>query len=288
MTAARRLRVGCEFEHSAEVDTPAVFQVEPQEGGTAHVVCRDWTSTPALPVRCYLDLYGNACRRITLPAGVSTLRYDAVVSVPDATEAVDLDAAETPVADLPDDTLLYTLPSRYVSSDVLGDEAWELFGALEPGYRRVQAICDFVHSTVRFAYGSSTPLTTAAEVRAAGVGVCRDFTHLAITYCRALNIPARYAFGYLPDMDVDPVPEPMDFAAWMEVFLDGSWWTFDPRNNQPRKGRVLIGRGRDALDVAMVTTYGGPRLERMDVWAEETRTAEDAAPAEKTGLEGAE
>jgi transglutaminase-like putative cysteine protease len=104
------------------------------------------------------------------------------------------------------------------------------------------------------------------------VGVCRDFTHLAITYCRALNIPARYLFGYLPDMDVEPVPEPMDFAAWMEVFLDGSWWTFDPRNNTPRKGRVLIGRGRDALDVAMLTTYGGPRLQRMDVWAEETRS----------------
>lgn len=282
MTAARRLRVGCEFEHTAEVDTPAVFQVEPYEGGVAGVVRREWTSTPAVPLRSYADLYGNACRRITIPAGVSTLRYDAVVEVPDATEAVDLEAAETPVADLPDDTLLYTLPSRYVSSDVLGDEAWELFGGLKPGFRRVQAICDFVHSTLRFSYGSSTPLTTAAEVRAAGVGVCRDFTHLAITYCRALNIPARYVFGYLPDMDVAPLPEPMDFAAWMEVFLDGSWWTFDPRNNQPRKGRVLIGRGRDALDVAMVTTYGGPRLDRMDVWAAETAPAEDTRPTEET------
>jgi transglutaminase-like putative cysteine protease len=283
MTAARRLRVGCEFEHSAEVDTPAVFQVEPYEGGVAVVVRRGWTSTPALPLRSYLDLYGNACRRISLPAGVSTLRYDAVVTVPDATEAVDLDAAETPVVDLPDAALLYTMPSRYVSSDVLGDEAWELFGTLKPGYRRVQAICDFVHSTLRFAYGSSTPLTTAAEVRATGVGVCRDFTHLAITYCRALNIPARYVFGYLPDMDVDPVPEPMDFAAWMEVFLEGSWWTFDPRNNQPRKGRVLIGRGRDALDVAMVTTYGGPRLDRMDVWADETGQSKGTSPSEETG-----
>jgi transglutaminase-like putative cysteine protease len=272
MTSMRRLRVGCEFEHWAEVDTPAVFQVEPCEGGVAGVVRREWTSTPEVPLRTYVDVYGNACRRITLPAGSSTVGYHAVVTVPDATEAVDLDAAETPVADLPDAALLYTTPSRYVSSDVLGDEAWELFGALKPGYRRVQQICDFVHSNLRFAYGSSTPLTTAAEVRTAGVGVCRDFTHLAISYCRALNIPARYVFGYLPDMDVEPVPEPMDFAAWMEVFLDGSWWTFDPRNNTPRKGRVLIGRGRDALDVAMLTTYGGPRLQRMDVWAEETRS----------------
>jgi transglutaminase-like putative cysteine protease len=269
MTSVRRLRVGCEFEYSAEVDTPAVLQVEPYEGGVAGVLRREWASTPELSLRSYLDVYGNECRRVTLPAGVSTLRYDAVVTVPDATEAVDLDAAETPVTDLPDDTLLYTTPSRHVSSDVLGDEAWELFGAIKPGYRRVQTICDFVHSNVRFAYGSSTPLTTAAQVRAAGVGVCRDFTHLAISYCRALNIPARYVFGYLPDLDIPPVPDPMDFAAWMEVFLDGSWWTFDPRNNQPRKGRVLIGRGRDALDVAMVTTFGGPRLDRMDVWADE-------------------
>jgi transglutaminase-like putative cysteine protease len=202
------------------------------------------------------------------------LRYEAVVSVPDATEPADLDARELPVAELPDEALLYTLPSRYVSSDVLADEAWQLFGALPPGYRRVQAICDHVNGSLRFAYGSSTSTTTAADARAAGVGVCRDFTHLAISYCRALNIPARYVFGYLPDLDVDPLPEPMDFAAWMEVLLDGGWWTFDPRNNRRRKGRVLIGRGRDAVDVAMLTTYGGAVLRRMDVWAEETRTVE--------------
>ncbi len=276
MTSARRLRVGCEFEHLAEVDTPAVFQVEPDERGVAGVLRREWASSPDLALRSYLDIYGNSCRRITLPAGLSTVRYDAVVTVPDATESVDLDAAETPVVDLPDSALLYTTPSRYATSDVLGDEAWELFGSLKPGYRRVQTICDMVNSSTRFAYGSSTALTTAADVHAAGVGVCRDFAHLAISYCRALNIPARYVFGYLPDMDVEPLLDPMDFAAWMEVFLDGTWWTFDPRNNRPRKGRVLIGRGRDALDVAMVTTYGGPRLNRMDVWATEIDRADVA------------
>ena len=269
MTGQRRLRIGCEFVHEAEYATPAVMQVEPDEGGPVDVVRQGWDSDPELDRHGYVDGYGNRCQRLTLPEGRSTLRYEAMVTVPDATEEVDLDAMETPVADLPDDALVFTLPSRYVVPDVLGDEAWDLFGGIKPGYRRVQAICDHVNGSLRFAYGSSTPLSTAADVRSAGVGVCRDFTHLGLTYCRALNIPARYAFGYLPDMDVPPLPDPMDFAAWMEVFLDGRWMTFDPRNNRARKGRVVVGRGRDALDVAMVTTYGGPVLERMTVWADE-------------------
>ncbi len=272
MVARRIVRVGCEFVYVAEVPTPAVAQVEPDDKGVARVLAASWGTVPELPRTPYVDLYGNACQRTVLPTGRSTLRYDAKVSVPDATEEVDLEAIETPVAELPDETLLYTLPSRYVVPDVLADEAWKLFGAEQPGYRRVQAICDHVHEKLHFAHGSSTSLTTAAEVLEAGAGVCRDFAHVALSYTRALNIPARYVFGYLPDMDVDPVPEPMDFAAWMEVFLASRWWTFDPRNNIPRKGRVVIGRGRDAADVAMVTTYGGPVLERMDVWAEEIAT----------------
>jgi transglutaminase-like putative cysteine protease len=182
---------------------------------------------------------------------------------------VDPSAAETPGADLPNATLLYTLPSRYVLPDVLADEAWRLFGAMAPGYRRVAAICDWVHEHVVFTPGSSTPLTTAADVYLTGKGVCRDFAHLALSFCRALNMPARYVFGYLPEIEVAPLPEPMDFAAWIEVYLDSAWYTFDPRNNEARKGRIVIGRGRDALDVAMVTTFGGPVLERMEVWAEE-------------------
>ncbi len=147
--------------------------------------------------------------------------------------------------------------------------AWRLFGSAEPGYRRVRAICDHVHSHLRFSYRSSNPTTTAAEAYAAGRGVCRDFAHIAISLCRALSIPTRHVFGYLPDMDVLPDPAPMDFAAWMEAYLDGRWWTFDPRNNAARKGRVVIGRGRDAVDAAMVTTCGGPILRSMRVWAEE-------------------
>ena len=265
----RQVRVGCEFRYTAEVETAAVFQVQPSGAAPATVLRQGWETLPATDRHGYTDLYGNDCQRLSLPVGDTTLRYDALVTVPDATEDVDLDAAEMPAAQLPDDVLVYTLPSRYCLPDVLGDEAWRLFGGEKPGYRRVQAICDHVHGHLRFGYGSSTPTTTAAEAYAAGSGVCRDFAHVAISFCRALSIPARYVFGYLPDMDVPPDPAPMDFAAWMEVYLDGRWWTFDPRNNAARKGRVLIGRGRDAVDVAMVTTYGGPVLQSMQVWAEE-------------------
>jgi transglutaminase-like putative cysteine protease len=271
MDARRQLRVGCEFRYAAAVDTPAVFQVVPLDIGPAMVRTETWATDPDLPRHGYTDLYGNPCQRLTLPSGPSTLRFDAIVSVPDATEEVAPDAPETPVTDLPDEVLIYTMPSRYVLPDVLGDEAWATFGSTPPGYRRVQAVLDHVHDRLQFELGSSTPLTTAADVWAAKRGVCRDFAHVALSFLRALNVPARYAFGYLPDLDVPPAPEPMDFAAWIEVWLGGRWYTFDPRNNAHRKGRVLIGRGRDALDVAMVTTFGGPMLERMEVWAEEVR-----------------
>jgi transglutaminase-like putative cysteine protease len=266
--ATRQVRVGCEFQYTAEIETPAVFQVQPSEGA-ATVLRQGWETLPATDRHGYIDMYGNYCQRLILPAGETTLRYDAVVTVPDATEDVDLDAAEVPAALLPDEALVYTLPSRYCLPDIMGNEAWRLFGAEKPGYRRVQAICDHVHGHLQFGYGTSGPTTTAADAYAAGQGVCRDFAHIAISFCRALSIPARYVFGYLPDMDVPLAPEPMDFAAWMEVYLDGRWWTFDPRNNAARKGRVLIGRGRDAVDVAMVTTFGGPVLRDMQVWAEE-------------------
>lgn len=198
------------------------------------------------------------------------IRFQAVATVPDAPEDADPQAPELAAADLPDEVLLYTLPSRYCLPDVLGREAWAQFGDLPRGYRRVQAVCDYVHKHLTFRYGSSTALTTAADVHVSGYGVCRDFTHLAISMCRALSIPARYVFGYLPEIEVAvPNPHPMDFAAWMEVWLGDRWWTFDPRNNVGRKGRVLIGRGRDAADVAMATTFGAPRLEAMTVIAEE-------------------
>jgi transglutaminase-like putative cysteine protease len=265
----RRIRVGCDFGYLAEVDTPAIFQVQARASAEVSVAQERWPAEPAMAIHEYVDLYGNPCARALLPAGRSAFRYDAIAVVPDAAEDADEAAPECAAASLPDDTLIYTLPSRYCLPDVLGDEAWSRFGALVPGYGRVQAICAHVHDHLRFQYGSSTAVSTAADVNASGLGVCRDFTHLAISFCRALNIPARYVFGYLPDVDIPPDPAPMDFAAWMEVWLGDRWWTFDPRNNARRKGRVVIGKGRDAADVAMATTFGGPLLESMTVVAEE-------------------
>jgi len=265
----RRLRIGCEFVYHAEIPTPTVFQVQPSLASEVLVADESWSFEPELDVRRYADLYGNPCLRTVLPTGESVLRYTAVATVRDAVDDADPDAPENPVAELPDDVLLFTLPSRYCLPDMLANEAWKQFADIPPGYSRVQAICDHVHEHLTFQYGSSTATSTALDVFTTGYGVCRDFTHLAISFCRALNIPARYAFGYLPDMDVPPDPAPMDFAAWMEVWLGDRWWTFDPRNNQRRKGRVVIGRGRDASDVAMATTFGGPVLRSMAVVAEE-------------------
>ena len=277
----RRILIGCDFTYVTAVPTPVIFQVTPAE--SAHISVKDgqWASDPAMTIRGYTDLYGNPCLRAVLPAGRSSFRYQAIAVVPDRTEEIDPDAPELAPDDLPDDTLIYTLPSRYCLPDVLGDEAWSRFGGLVPGYRRVQAICEYVHGHLTFQYGSSTPLSSAVDVNQAGRGVCRDFTHLAISFCRALNIPARYVFGYLPDLDVPIDPAPMDFAAWMEVYLGGHWHTFDPRNNAPRIGRVLIAYGRDAADVPLTHIFGPGTLSGFCVWAEEAGTALTTSPRQR-------
>ena len=264
------IRVGCEFVYDAEFPTPAVLLVRPDEQ-SSHVVSETWDAQPATAHHDYRDVYGNSCRRLTFAPGKTTLRYDAMVAVPPTPAETDWSARELAVEELPDDTLIYTLPSRLCPSDALADRAWELFGGVAPGWGRVQAICDWVHGNVRFSYGTSLPHTTSADVLDAGWGVCRDFAQLSVTFCRALNIPARYAFGYLPDIDVPPVDAAMDFCAWFEAYLGGRWWTFDPRNNQRRIGHIPIARGRDAVDVAMVTTYGSARLESMTVWADQVK-----------------
>ncbi|HWE62937.1 MAG TPA: transglutaminase family protein [Chloroflexota bacterium] len=264
-----QVRIGCEFQYEVPVETPSVVQVQPHEVGDHRLIRETWETTPGIAGALYHDLYGNTCRRLILPKGAVTLRYDAICEVPDRFDEIAEDAEEIPIADLPDEALIYTMPSRYCLSDVLGNTAWALFGQAKPGWARVQAICDWVHHNLRFQYGTSTPLTTAVDVYVAREGVCRDFTQLGISFCRALNIPARYVFGYLPDIGVPPPDAPMDFCAWFEAYLGDRWYTFDPRNNAPRTARVVIGRGRDALDVAMVTSYGAPRLTKMEVWADE-------------------
>jgi transglutaminase-like putative cysteine protease len=234
-------------------------------------VTETWTTEPRIPVDEYSDIYGNPVKRLVMPAGPLVLRYDAVVVAPDELDEDPLDAPQLPVDEVPGELLHYTLPSRYCLSDQLMGVAWELFGQSEPGGKRVQAICDWVHDNIKFQYGTSNPLTTALDVFEKRIGVCRDFAHLTISFCRAMNIPARYVFGYLPDINVPPNADRMDFAAWTEVWLGGRWWTFDPRNNARRVGRVLIGRGRDALDVAMLTTFGPATFRSMTVWADKVK-----------------
>jgi transglutaminase-like putative cysteine protease len=242
------IRVGCEFTYEANGPTPTVLLVQPHPDAEQKLLREVWKFTPHLDMHSYLDVFDNVCQRVLLNRGEHVLTYDALVEVTDEWDAFAPDAVQTPVENLPDEVLVYTLPSRFCLSDVLANTAWQLFGNTTPGWSRVQTICDWVHNHIRFQYGSSTSLTTAVDVFEKRVGVCRDFTHLAVTFCRALNIPTRYVFGYLPDIGVEPPDDPMDFCAWMEVYLDGRWWTFDPRNNTRRVGRVLIGRGRDALE----------------------------------------
>jgi transglutaminase-like putative cysteine protease len=263
-----KLRVGCEFVYEPALDTAAIFVVRPVAHGAHQMLSETWVTAPQVPWHDYADAFGNICRRLTMPAGPFTVRYDALVSVTSELDPLVPDAGLQRIEDLPDEALVYTLPSRFCLSDVLFFRAQELFGTVEPGWPCVQAICDWVHANISFAYGSSVATTTAADVLESGTGVCRDFAHLAISFCRAMNVPARYAFGYLPDIDVPPPGLPMDFCAWFEAYLGGRWYTFDPRNNERRKGRVLIGRGRDALDVAMVTSFGAPVFKSMTVVAE--------------------
>ncbi|MGK2965939.1 MAG: transglutaminase-like domain-containing protein [Tepidiformaceae bacterium] len=266
MATTMRLNVGCEFRLNSTEPGHAIFQVEPLQLPANRRVDECWALMPALTVRRYIDIYGNACRRLDLPVADFSLRYEGTFDVPAGLDPAVPDASETPPGELPDEVLVYTLPSRYCLSDELAGEAWERFGDVAPGWGRVQAICDFVNGHLTYTPGATSSLTTAADVHASQAGVCRDFAHLAIALCRALYIPARYAFGYLPNLPDET--EPNDFCAWMEVWLDGQWYTFDPRNNHRRSGRLLIGRGRDALDCAMLTTFGELTLEELRVWAD--------------------
>jgi transglutaminase-like putative cysteine protease len=264
----RRLRVGCEFVHELAWPVPVVLQVEPRADAVLAVRGATLITDPPVPVHQHRDLYGNVCRRFTLGPGTTRIHYQAEVDVDAAVDDADPGAAQRPPQDLPDDVLHFTLASRYCESDVLSNTAWALFGGSHPGWARAQAVVDWVHNNITFAHGSSTSLTSATDVYVRRRGVCRDFAHLAVAFLRALNIPARYCFGYLPDIDVEPLPEPMDFAAWLEAYVGNRWYTFDPRNNERRTGRVLIGRGRDALDIAMLTSYGAAPLIAMRVAAE--------------------
>jgi transglutaminase-like putative cysteine protease len=230
---------------------------------------------PPVPITAYRDSFGNWCSRIVAPRGLVKLSTDGIVSDSGLPDIVVPQAEQTPVEALPDDTLIFLLGSRYCETDWLSETAWQLFEKSPTGWARVQAICDYVHRHISFGYEHARPTKTAREAYQEKNGVCRDYAHLAIAFCRCMNIPARYCTGYLGDIGVPPPYGPMDFAGWFEAYLDGRWYTFDPRNNVPRIGRVLIARGRDAADVALSNTFGPNTLKSFKVRADEVNEGGD-------------
>jgi transglutaminase-like putative cysteine protease len=265
------IRIG--YDIALRLATPTavlcVLHVHPSRKGDL-VRPENFRIEPALPVEDYFDSFGNHCGRVNAPAGVIRFLNDAIIRDPGELDAYAPEAPQLDVRQTPVETLSFVLPSRYceVDSELL-DFAWRTFGRTPTGWPRVQGICDFVHGHIRFDYMQARANRTALEAFRERVGVCRDFTHLAITLCRCLNIPARYATGYLGDIGVPAVPDPMDFSAWFEAYLGGHWHTFDPRHNRRRIGRTLIGRGRDAGDVPITMVFGEHLLESFSVITEE-------------------
>jgi transglutaminase-like putative cysteine protease len=269
-----QIRVGFEMVYDCVQQTPMVFNLNVHYTRVSDLVGRDdLTFDPSVPVTGYRDSFGNWCTRIVAPKGRTRISADAVVNDSGAPDVIVPQAQQVPVQNLPDETLLFLLGSRYCETDQLSGTAWKLFGQTPTGWGRVQAICDYVHRHITFGYEHARNTRTAAEAFYDKTGVCRDFTHLAVTFCRCMNIPARYCTGYLGDIGEPPPYGVMDFAAWFEAFLDGHWYTFDARNNKPRIGRVLIARGRDASDVAISTTFGAAKLTSFKVWTDEVRAS---------------
>ena len=274
-----KIRVGCLFEHDTVGDAAAVVMVDPHRSVGETVLEQEFATSPPFEERAFEDLYGNRCRRLILPPGLSTFSYDAIVEISPENEQMPTEQdGQHRIEDLPDELLHWLLPSRYVESDVLMQPVWKLLGQTQPGVERVQAVCDWIHENI--AYGvPSVQSTSTIEIYERRGGMCRDFAHMGVAFCRALGIPARYVFGYLPDIGIPGPFPPMDFHAWFEVFLGEQWWTFDARFNTPRIGRVAIGNGRDAADVAMITTFGAASLRRMVVWSDEIGEDGAALPA---------
>jgi transglutaminase-like putative cysteine protease len=233
---------------------------------------------PGVPVRHFTDNFGNHAARISAPAGKLRLTYDNVAEDSGAPEPKIDGARLHPVEDLPSECLQFLLASRYCEVDRMSDMAWDLFGKTPPTWERVQAVMDWVHGHITFGYQYARPTKTAFDACNEKQGVCRDYQHLAITMLRALNVPARYATGYLGDIGVPPNPSPMDFSAWFEVYLGNRWYTLDGRHNTPRIGRILQARGRDAVDVALTTSFGPARLEKFVVWTDELKDATTFKP----------
>jgi len=265
-----KIRVGYEIAYDCLVPTPMLLALSLHPSRlrdllTPHRIGFD----PPIAAADYRDGFGNICTRILAPPGILTISCDMIVADSGTPDPVAPAAGQHPVEQLPEDMLVYLLGSRYCETDRLSDTAWSLFGTTTPGWARVQAICNFVHEHVAFGYEHARPTKTAWDAFMERQGVCRDFTHLAVAFCRCMNIPARYCTGYLGDIGVPPPNAPMDFSAWFEAYLGGSWYTFDARHNTPRIGRVLMARGRDATDVALSTSFGPCALTGFTVVTDE-------------------
>jgi transglutaminase-like putative cysteine protease len=265
-----QIRVGYEIVYDCPQDTPMIFMLHVHYSRASDLVVPDHLTTyPSVPITAYRDSFGNWCSRVVAPRGQFRVASTAVVRDTGLPDVILPNARQHRVQDLPEDTLMYLLGSRYCETDRLSDVAWSLFGNTPPGWPRVHAICSFVHHHIKFGYEYARNTRTAWEAYNEGVGVCRDFAHLGVALTRAMNIPARYCTGYLGDIGVPPVDAPMDFAGWFEAYLDGAWHTFDPRNFIPRIGRVVIARGRDAVDVPISHTFGANTLVSFKVWTDE-------------------
>ena len=263
-----RVRVGCDLLYESPYPTPMMILVRPRDWHGHRLLEEHRTISSEVPVHQYFDSFGNHVWRLVAPVGQLQLRYDAVAEVPPTPDPKHPGMLKTPVEDLPDEVLMYTLPSRHCQSDLFINDAWQMFGDITTGWEQVQAVCDWLHSNITYGRGSNAS-TSGYEAYQERRGVCRDFAHLGVSFCRALNIPARYVCSYLPDINVEPDPTPMDFHAWFQVYLDGDWRTFDARHNRERTGRVMIAYGRDAVDVALSTSYGSAQLVGIKVWADE-------------------
>lgn len=265
-----RIQVGCELRYSFPQPTPAIVLLNVHYSRASDLISPDHLLvTPSAPTTAYRDSFGNWCVRLVAPAGKVVFAVSAQLNDSGIPDPVVADAMQMPVDRLPDDALLFLLASRFCDSDKLLDLAWSQFGHTQPGWARVQAVCDFVNARIVFGYEYARATRNASEAYQECRGVCRDYAHLAVAFCRALNIPARYCTGYLGDIGQPPPYPPGDFAAWFEAYLGGQWHVFDPRNNTPRIGRVLVARGRDAADVAMITTFGPNTLDGFRVWSDE-------------------
>jgi transglutaminase-like putative cysteine protease len=269
-----KLRVGYELQYHFPQPTPVIMMLNVHHSRVADLERPDTiVIAPPVPISGYHDGFGNWCSRIMASAGAMRISTDTVVRDTGLPDPVVADAGQVQVQDLPEDTLVFLLASRFCDSDRLLDLAWTLFGHTQPGWARVQAVCDLVHERIVFDYQHARVTRSASEAYEEKQGVCRDYAHLAVAFCRALNIPARYCTGYLGDVGTPPPFPPGDFAAWFEAYLGGQWHTFDPRNNVPRIGRVLLARGRDAADVAITTTFGMNTLNSFRVWTDEIGSA---------------